>query len=81
MSLVERQVFVTWYTPAEKKPPEEWDVVLVTVSGKKGVTTYDHAFALAAYDKDDGWMLWNDDMTEFTIHAWADIEPYKGGRT
>ena len=77
--MVERQVIVTWHTPAEKEPPEEWDVVLVTISGKKCLTTYDHTFALASYDKGTGWMLWNDDMTDFTVHAWADLEPYKGG--
>ena len=76
--VIERQVIATWYTPQEKMPPEG-DIVLVTISGKGKVTTYDHAFALASwFDDGDGWELEDCVMDEFTIHAWCDIEPYRG---
>ena len=79
MKTIERQVIACWYTPEEKLPPEG-DIVLVTISGKRKVITYDHAFALASwFDDGDGWMLEDyDDLDYFTIHAWCDIEPYKG---
>ena len=75
---VERQVIACWYTPKEKLPPEG-DVVLVTISGKRGNITFDHFFALASwFDDGEGWELDYDDFDYFTIHAWCDIEPYKG---
>ena len=81
MGLIERQVIASWYTPEEKLPPEEWDTLLLTVSGKGDNVTYDHALALGGYDENIGWYL--DDFNErllkdFTVHAWCDIDPYKG---
>ena len=78
MEIVERQVITTWNPP--DKYPKEGDVVVVTVSGKKNkYTTYDHAFALASwFDDGEGWMLEDIKMDEFTIHAWCDLDPYKG---
>ena len=75
--MIERQVIVTWYTPDEKKPPKG-DIVLVTVSGRRGrYISYDHAFALASwYDDGDGFLLEDGHIDDFVIHAWADIEPY-----
>ena len=42
--------------------------------------TYDHALALAEwYDDGFGWGLTDDiKLTEFTVHAWCDLEPYGG---
>ena len=74
MKVIERQAIVTWHTLEEKRPPED-DIVLVTISG----TNRDHCFALASYTDDEGWVLWSDDLEEFTVHAWCDLEPYKGG--
>ena len=77
--VVEKQVIVTWYTPEEKLPPEhEW--VVVSFSGKDGNATYDHAIGIANYAEDGlGWLMevLSDDA-EFTIHAWADLDPYEG---
>lgn len=75
--MIERQVFVTWYTPDEKLPPEG-EIVVVTMSGQAGCIEYDHSFALAEYYKDDGWYLTDDDdmMDELTVHAWCDLKPY-----
>ena len=42
----ERQVIVTWYTPEEKLPPDDGDVV-VTFSGNYGQCSYRHALGLA----------------------------------
>ena len=77
MSLIERQVFTTWYTPEEKLPPEGI-IVVATVSGKKGKNiTFDHAFALAEwYDDGEGWDLTDIKLDDLEIHAWADLEPY-----
>lgn len=41
--LIERQVITTWYTPKEKLPPEEWNTVICTISGRAGSVTFDHA--------------------------------------
>ena len=55
--MIERQVFVTWYTPKEKMP-KEGDIVVTTVSGGFRNMTYDHAFVLAEwYDDGCGWYL------------------------
>ena len=75
--MVERQVFVTWYTPEERLPKEN-TTVLVTVSGIGHNFSYSHAFALAEWNEPDGWFLNDVELDEFTVHAWCDIEPYGG---
>ena len=79
--MIEQQVIVQWYTPAEKLPPEG-DIVVATISGQAGCIHYDHTFALVEYYKDDGWYMTDkdDEMDELTVHAWCDLEPYKGGK-
>ena len=79
--MIERQVIVTWSTMPEQKPPE--DVILpVTVSGRAGNVTYDHALALAEWCSDEGWVFedetLDDNRDNMVVHAWADIEPYGG---
>ena len=77
--MIERQVIVTWHTPAEKLPPVEEEVI-VTISGNSKHTTYDHVFALAVWEGEFGWALtdYQDIIDEFTVHAWCDLEPYGG---
>ena len=76
--MIERQQFVTWYTP-EEKMPKEGNITVVTISGKRGNITYYHSFALAEWYNDGlGWNLTDIDMDEFTVHAWADLTPYGG---
>ena len=76
--MIEKQVLVTWYIPEEKLPPEG-NIVLVTLSGRGVNITYDHCFALATWFNEGGWLLEDLTFYDFTIHAWADIEPYGGG--
>lgn len=80
--VIERQQFVTWYTPDEKLPPKGM-IHVVTISGsrrKNGFETiFDHAFALASwYDDGLGWELEDIDLDEFVVHAWCDLDPYGG---
>ena len=73
----ERQVIVCWYTPEEKHPPEG-EIVIVSMSGKfsNGII-YSHAFAIAEWWDDDGWILTDiEKPLEYTVHAWCDLEPY-----
>lgn len=78
--MIERQVIVTWYTP-EEKLPEEDVFTIVTASGRIGNIGYDHAFAIATYDKSMGWTFddpYLDISRGLTVDAWADLEPYGG---
>ena len=86
--MIERQVFVTWYTPEEKMPEEHYFVV-ATISLKADSVTYDHAFVIANYADDgegyNGWIfddpIANRYADKVTIHAWCDLTPYgSGGR-
>lgn len=73
---IERQTIVTWYTP-EEKHPEEGRIVVASVSGRKKNVTYDHTFTLVSWFEDGlGYTLENDELEEFTVHAWCDLEPY-----
>ena len=78
---VVRQDIVTWYTP-EEKLPSPGDIIPVTISGSdsRHRMIYDHAFALASwFDDGEGWQIYGlDDLDDFTIHAWCDLEPYTG---
>ena len=75
---IENQVIACWHSP--DKPPKNGDIVVTTVSGKRGKhITYDHAFALASWFDDGlGWQLEDVYMDEFVVHGWCDLEPYKG---
>lgn len=76
--MIERQVIVTWYTPAEKMP-EEFETVIATISGKSDSMEYDHAFGLVEWTGDQWDVSMVDiDLAEYVIHAWCDLEPYGG---
>lgn len=65
---------MTWYKPGEKIPPKG-KILTVTISGK----TCDHVLASGVwYGEEVGWILTASELKEFTIHAWCDLEPYKG---
>ena len=78
--LIEKQVIVQWYTP-EEKMPEPCTFAVVTFSGKYKNMTCDHALGVAYWcDDGEGWCLDSGlELDGFTIHAWADLGPYKGG--
>ena len=78
--MIERQVIVTWYEPWEDVP-EEGEIVVATVSGKRGNVRYDNTFALVEWWKGTGWVMSEDSikMDEFVVHAGCDLEPYGGG--
>ena len=76
--MIERQVIVTWYTPAEKLP-EKYEIVVATISGRTGSVEYDHTFGLIEWTGDQWDLSMVDvDLTEFVVHAWCDLEPYGG---
>ena len=74
--LVERQVIVTWNKPKEQLPPIDHAVV-ATVSGYAKNIVFDHAMVMLQYDT-CGWVSDEYDFMELEVHAWADLEPYKG---
>ena len=80
--MIERQVFVTWYTPDEKLPEDECFVV-VTISGKTKNITYDHALTTGQFFYGEGWLFEGIDPEEsdanIIVNAWCDLEPYGGG--
>ena len=81
--IIERQVIVDWYVPVEKHPEEDIAVV-ATISGRttpseRGeVTHFDHAIAILFWDFEMGWYSMEYDFELLIVHAWCDIEPYKG---
>ncbi len=79
--LMERQVFVTWYTPEEKNP-EDGRICVVTISGKSEAQQmeYDHTFALGEwFDDGRGWNVWDmPDDADIEVLAWCDLDPYGG---
>ena len=83
--MIERQVFVTWWEPSRKLPKND-DIVVMTVSGKAGNRTFDHALMLGNYVDGEGWWFEDVDidteelMDSITVHAWCDLEPYGGAK-
>ena len=70
-----KQTTATWYTPAEKLPPEDYCVV-VTVSGRDGNINYDHALQVGSWAYDgSGWMIegFSEDA-QFVVNAWCYLE-------
>ena len=81
--IIERQVIVSWYVPVEKHPEEDAAVV-ATISGRttpseRGeVKHFDHAIVILFWDFEMGWYSMEYDFELLIVHAWCDIEPYKG---
>jgi len=84
MGVIERKVIVTWYTP-EEKLPEPDNLCVLSVSGKVNGMEWDHTYAIGSYCPGEGWFFSDpcidteDEMDMLTVHAWCDLEPYKGG--
>lgn len=78
-----RQVIVTWYTPAEKLPPDGMSVP-ATVSGESGNVRFHRALVTVEYWNGEGWVVESKEFDSarkgswLTVHAWADLEPYGG---
>lgn len=75
--LIERQVIVTWYTPAEKLPPQD-GLVICTINGEADGVKFDHAMVMLEWDDNDGWWSMDYSFTELEVLAWCDLEPYGG---
>lgn len=72
-----KQTMATWYTPAEKLPPEylEDKSIPVVVSGRDGNINYDHALQVGSWAYDgSGWMIegFSEDA-QFVVNAWCDL--------
>lgn len=75
--MVERQVIVTWFTPAEKLPPED-TVVVCTINGQYGSMRFDRAIVLLSWCKDEGWYSTDYSFDTLEVLAWCDLDVYKG---
>ena len=76
--MVERQVIVTWYTPKEKLP-EDCTSVLCTISGTADGVVFERAILPLEYADDQyGWLSYEYDFQELTVHAWCDLDAYQG---
>lgn len=75
--MIERQVIVTWYTP-EVKVPEDDICVLATVTAYNKNTRFMRTIIPVFYSHDEGWYDLDYGFDDITVHAWCDLEPYKG---
>ena len=69
-----RQDIATWYTPEEKRPPEN-ETVVITFNGPRHI----HALGCGAYCEDEGWLIYGmneTDSDKMTVEAWCDLEPF-----
>lgn len=74
--MIEKQVIVTWFTPAEKHPEDDIGVI-ATISGKAGNTHFHHAMVTLYYCKKEGWYSTDFSFDYLIVHAWCDLEPYE----
>lgn len=74
---IERQVIVTWHTPDEKVPDPDV-MVVATISGKTNSIEFDHTLAVLMWSKEIGWYSLDWDYEYLIVHAWCDLDPYKG---
>ena len=62
-----------WHKPEFLMPDFEigGDMVLVIVSGKGPNYTATHAQCLASWTPANEWILWNEDLDDFTVEYWS----------
>ena len=66
------QMLYDWRRP--ERPPRSEDEVLIRFSGSSKHVTYHSAYALAAFDRDDGgWYMYDEEPDEFTVEAWTPL--------
>lgn len=76
---IEKQVIVNWMEPWEDTPPVG-QTVLATVTGTGPGILCDHALINVKWNgENSGWEMEEVPLDEFIVHAWCDIEPYRGG--
>ena len=75
--MVHKQVIVEWYTPEEKKPPEDIEVIC-TINGRTDGTIFENALVFLSWDNDEGWFSMDYFFTELEVVAWCDLKPYDG---
>lgn len=78
--MIERQVIVTWYDPADKLPEEDM-IVIATVSGSAAGLKFERTPLPICYGgSKGGWYSLYIQLDDVTVHGWCDLEPYKGGK-
>lgn len=77
--MIEKQVIVIWYTPDERLP-EPYTLVAATISGRRGRMIYERTLCIVEWADDGcGWMpAEGPDFDELIVHAWCDLEIFKG---
>lgn len=74
---VNRQVIVTWFTPEEKLPEDDLEVI-ATVNAKSKNKEFIRTLINVYYSSDEGWYELDYGFDEITVLAWCDLEPYGG---
>lgn len=78
--MIEMQVIVTWYDPADKLPEEDL-IVIATVSGYAAGLRLERTLIPICYGgSKEGWYSLDIELDDITVHGWCDLEPYKGGK-
>lgn len=77
--MIERQVIVTWYDPADKLPEEDIIVVATVSVSCKGLRL-ERTLLTMSYGGEDGWYATDLQLDDVIVHGWCDLEPYKGGK-
>lgn len=78
--MIERQVIVSWYDPADKLPEEDL-IVIATVSGSAAGLRLERTNIPMCYGgSKEGWYSPDLQLDEVTVYGWCDLEPYKGGK-
>lgn len=73
--MIERQVIVTWYTPEEKLPPEDIEMVC-TINGEALGIKFENAIVLLSWHPDEGWTSMEYFFSKLEVIAWCDLMPY-----
>lgn len=78
--MIERQVIVTWYDPAEKLPEEDIIVVATVTGSAAGLRLKRTLLNMCYGGEKEGWYSPDIQLDDVTVHGWCDLEPYKGGK-
>lgn len=78
LTAIEQMIMYGWRDPEVELPTDTDANVVVCVSGQYRNCRFDHAYQLASYDPDDGWIVEGyEEWLDPVVHGWLECPDWE----